>query len=65
VPFQFHFNTGGDLEDETYFNLNFQPSSVQTDGELARDRPDRENRSFGKKHDLAEHSTLPVLARAA
>jgi hypothetical protein len=24
-PFQFNFNTGGDLEDETYFNLNFQP----------------------------------------
>ena len=25
VPFQFNFNTGGDLEDRTYFNLNFQP----------------------------------------
>jgi hypothetical protein len=25
LPFQFNFNTGGDLEDETFFNLNFQP----------------------------------------
>ena len=25
VPFQFNFNTGGDLGDETLFNLNFQP----------------------------------------
>ena len=25
VPFQFNFNTGGDLEDRTFFNLNFQP----------------------------------------
>jgi hypothetical protein len=25
VPFQFNFNTGGDLEDTTFFNLNFQP----------------------------------------
>jgi hypothetical protein len=25
VPFQFNFNTGGDLEDRTSFNLNFQP----------------------------------------
>lgn len=25
LPFQFNFNTGGDLEDRTYFNLNFQP----------------------------------------
>ena len=25
VPIQFNFNTGGDLEDRTFFNLNFQP----------------------------------------
>jgi hypothetical protein len=25
VPFQFNFNTGGDLEDRTLFNLNVQP----------------------------------------
>ncbi len=25
VPFQFNFNTGGDLEDRTFFNLNIQP----------------------------------------
>jgi len=25
LPFQFNFNTGGDLGDETFFNLNFQP----------------------------------------
>ena len=25
VPFQFNFNTGGDLEDRTHFNLNVQP----------------------------------------
>lgn len=25
LPFQFNFNTGGDLEDQTLFNLNFQP----------------------------------------
>lgn len=25
LPFQFNFNTGGDLEDRTFFNLNFQP----------------------------------------
>jgi len=25
LPFQFNFNTGGGLADETYFNLNFQP----------------------------------------
>ena len=25
VPFQFNFNGGGGLEDETHFNLNFQP----------------------------------------
>ncbi len=25
VPFQFNFNTGGDLEDRTLFNLNIQP----------------------------------------
>ena len=25
VPFQFNFNNGGGLVDETYFNLNFQP----------------------------------------
>jgi hypothetical protein len=25
VPFQFNFNTGGDLGDATFFNLNFQP----------------------------------------
>jgi hypothetical protein len=25
VPLQFNFNTGGDLEDRTFFNLNFQP----------------------------------------
>jgi hypothetical protein len=25
VPFQFNFNTGGDLDDRTAFNLNFQP----------------------------------------
>lgn len=25
VPFQFNFNTGGDLGDETLLNLNFQP----------------------------------------
>jgi hypothetical protein len=25
VPFQFNFNSGGALKDETYFNLNFQP----------------------------------------
>src|SRR5262245_42690620 len=25
VPFQFNFNSGGDLEDQTFFNLNFQP----------------------------------------
>ena len=25
VPFQFNFNTGGDLEQETSLNLNFQP----------------------------------------
>ena len=25
VPFQFNFNGGGALEDQTYFNLNFQP----------------------------------------
>jgi hypothetical protein len=25
LPFQFNFNTGGDLEQRTYFNLNFQP----------------------------------------
>lgn len=25
VPLQFNFNTGGDLEDRTYFNVNFQP----------------------------------------
>jgi hypothetical protein len=25
VPFQFNFNTGGDMEDQTAFNLNFQP----------------------------------------
>ncbi|HEY7289138.1 MAG TPA: hypothetical protein VH583_04815 [Vicinamibacterales bacterium] len=25
VPFQFNFNTGGDLQDATFFNLNFQP----------------------------------------
>ena len=25
LPFQFNFNTGGDLGDGTFFNLNFQP----------------------------------------
>jgi hypothetical protein len=25
LPFQFNFNTGGDLGDRTFFNLNFQP----------------------------------------
>jgi len=25
IPFQFNFNTGGDLEDRTIFNMNFQP----------------------------------------
>ncbi len=25
VPFQFNFNTGGDLADETFLNLNLQP----------------------------------------
>jgi hypothetical protein len=25
LPFQFNFNTGGDLGDATFFNLNFQP----------------------------------------
>lgn len=25
LPFQFNFNTGGDLEGRTFFNLNFQP----------------------------------------
>jgi len=25
LPFQFNFNSGGDLEDQTFFNLNFQP----------------------------------------
>ena len=25
LPFQFNFNTGGGLEDQTFFNLNFQP----------------------------------------
>ncbi len=25
LPFQFNFNSGGDLEDRTLFNLNFQP----------------------------------------
>src|SRR5580765_4464481 len=25
LPFQFNFNTGGDLGDQTLFNLNFQP----------------------------------------
>jgi hypothetical protein len=25
VPFHFNFNTGGDLEDRTFLNLNFQP----------------------------------------
>lgn len=25
LPFQFNFNTGGGLEDRTFFNLNFQP----------------------------------------
>src|SRR5882724_5747392 len=25
LPFQFNFNSGGGLADETYFNLNFQP----------------------------------------
>ena len=25
LPFQFNFNNGGGLKDETYFNLNFQP----------------------------------------
>ena len=25
VPLQFNFNTGGDLEDQTFFNLNVQP----------------------------------------
>src|SRR4051794_35227948 len=25
VPFQFNFNSGGGLRDETLFNLNFQP----------------------------------------
>jgi hypothetical protein len=25
LPFQFNFNTGGDLEDATFFNVNFQP----------------------------------------
>jgi hypothetical protein len=25
VPSQFNFNTGGDLEDRTFFNMNFQP----------------------------------------
>jgi hypothetical protein len=25
VPFQFNFNTGGGLEERTFFNLNFQP----------------------------------------
>jgi len=25
VPLQFNFNTGGDLDDRTYFNVNFQP----------------------------------------
>ena len=25
LPFQFNFNGGGDLRDQTYFNLNFQP----------------------------------------
>ena len=25
LPFQFNFNTGGDLEDGTFFNLNIQP----------------------------------------
>jgi hypothetical protein len=25
LPFQFNFNTGGDLGDETFLNLNFQP----------------------------------------
>ena len=25
LPFQFNFNTGGDLDERTFFNLNFQP----------------------------------------
>src|SRR5262245_26130432 len=25
LPFQFNFNTGGGFEDQTFFNLNFQP----------------------------------------
>lgn len=25
LPFQLNFNTGGDLEERTFFNLNFQP----------------------------------------
>jgi hypothetical protein len=25
VPFEFNFNSGGALKDETFFNLNFQP----------------------------------------
>jgi hypothetical protein len=25
IPFQFNFNTGGDLSDRTFFNVNFQP----------------------------------------
>lgn len=25
VPFQINFNTGGDLEDQTFLNVNFQP----------------------------------------
>src|SRR5882672_5617859 len=25
VPLQFNFNSGGDLVDQTFFNLNFQP----------------------------------------
>jgi hypothetical protein len=25
IPLQFNFNTGGDLEDRTFFNFNFQP----------------------------------------
>jgi hypothetical protein len=25
LPFQFNFNTGGGLDDQTFFNLNFQP----------------------------------------
>src|SRR5271154_5685189 len=25
LPFQFNFNNGGDLQDRTLFNLNFQP----------------------------------------